>query len=381
MMENNYPAAVTLLKRHTNVIELAGADGGLVAVTPAWQGRVMISAGGDGRSPAFGWVNDDFIAAGTDDPHFNNYGGADRFWLGPEAGQFGLWFAKGEPFDVDHAKTPHGFGRGPFELTDRAAASVTMAKNFRVANYRGATFDCAVERTVNVLARRQVAENLRTPVPDELDLVAFESVNTLTNAGDRDWSRRTGLLSIWSLGQFAAAANTTVIVPFKAGDDAALGPKAKLDYFGEIPPDRARVGEEHLLFRCDGIFRSKIGISPRRAKDIFGSYDPDSQALTIVQFSLPAEAARLPYVNSLWQIQDAPFAGDAINSYNDTGRQTPAGAAGTFYELETSSPAAELKPGESITHTHRTCHFVGEFDALNALAEKILSADLNNLPT
>ena len=381
MIENNYHDTVSLLKQHTNVIELTGADGGQVAVTPTWQGRIMVSAGGDGQGPAFGWVNADFIAAESDDPHFNNYGGADRFWLGPEAGQFGLWFAKGEPFDVDHAKTPHGFGRGPFESTDRADASLTMSKNFRVANYSGAMFDCAVKRTVNALARRQVAENLRSPVSDELDLVAFESVNTLTNAGRQSWSRQTGLLSIWILGQFDASPGATVIVPFKSESDEALGPKAKLDYFGQIPPDRARIGKEHLFFRCDGVFRSKIGISPLRASDIFGSYDPDHQALTIVQFSLPEGSAQLPYVNSLWQIQDDPFAGDAVNSYNDTGRLTPAGQAATFYELETSSPAAELKPGQAITHTHRTCHFIGPDDALNVLAEKNFGTNLKNLLT
>ena len=32
---------------------------------------------------------------------------------------------------------------------------------------------------------------------------------------------------------------------------------------------------------------------------------------------------------------------------------------GPFYELETSSPALALAPGESAEHVHRTLHFLG----------------------
>ena len=109
---------------------------------------------------------------------------------------------------------------------------------------------------------------------------------------------------------------------------------------------------------------------------MLGSYDPDGQVLTIVQFTLPAAAQDLPYVNSLWEIQDRPFAGDAVNSYNDGEPEPGAGQFGPFYEIETSSPAAELAPGESITHTHRTFHFAGDLDALSPLAQQVLGVDL-----
>jgi hypothetical protein len=65
-----------------------------------------------------------------------------------------------------------------------------------------------------------------------------------------------------------------------------------------------------------------------------------------------------------------------VNSYNDPG--TGDGQA-TFYELETSSPAAALKPAESITHIHRTCHFMGNDEGLKELARKILGVNLSRI--
>jgi len=47
--------------------------------------------------------------------------------------------------------------------------------------------------------------------------------------------------------------------------------------------------------------------------------------------------------------------GDAVNSYND-GPVTDGSIMGPFYEIESSSPAANLSPGEKITHTQRIFH-------------------------
>jgi len=77
--------------------------------------------------------------------------------------------------------------------------------------------------------------------------------------------------------------------------------------------------------------------------------------LTISQFTL--HEGIYDYVNSLWKLQEHPYAGDAVNAYNDgpiNGKQM-----GKFYEIESSSPAAALKAGESIRHEHRTIHLKG----------------------
>ncbi|NIY45616.1 MAG: hypothetical protein GWN22_18560, partial [Gemmatimonadetes bacterium] len=87
---------------------------------------------------------------------------------------------------------------------------------------------------------------------------------------------------------------------------------------------------------------------PYRATPVCGSYDAAARLLTIVQYNQPAGAT--DYVNSMWELQDEPFGGDVVNSYNDGPPEPGAEPLGPFYELETSSPAAALAPGESITH-------------------------------
>jgi hypothetical protein len=78
----------------------------------------------------------------------------------------------------------------------------------------------------------------------------------------------------------------------------------------------------------------------------------------------------------MWQIQDAPFAGDVVNSYNDGPPAPGAKPLGPFYELETSSPAAALAPGASLVHRHRTLHLVGDEAALDRVARKVLGTGL-----
>jgi hypothetical protein len=377
MPENDYAQDLQFLRDHTDCIELTADDDARVVVTPAWQGRAMTSTPGSEDGQSFGWINYDFIAAGEEDPAFNNYGGEDRFWMGPEAGQFALWFRSGDPFDTDHWVTPPGFNRGAFDVTSQGHSSVAMTTQFDLTNYAGASFSCALSRSINLLTYDQVSEFLGATVSGDLRMVAFESHNTLANAGAAAWTRDSGLVSIWVLGQFKPLPRGFVIVPFWPGEAEQLGPKATTDYFGPVPPERCRIHDDHLLFACDGQFRSKIGISRQRARRVLGSFDPDRDVLTIVQFNLPDGAAKLPYVNSLWEMQSEPFAGDVVNSYND-GEEIPGeGQLGPFYEIETSSPAAELAVGESITHIHRTYHFGGDYQALKHLAMAVLGVDLD----
>lgn len=49
---------------------------------------------------------------------------------------------------------------------------------------------------------------------------------------------------------------------------------------------------------------------------------------------------------------------------------------GPFYELETSSPAATLAPGESLVHRHRTLHYTGDEKKLDPVAKSALGVGL-----
>ena len=51
----------------------------------------------------------------------NVFGGEDRFWLGPEGGQYSLYFKPGDPFDLDHWQVPDAFDWGAWEIASQSA--------------------------------------------------------------------------------------------------------------------------------------------------------------------------------------------------------------------------------------------------------------------
>ena len=94
-------------RQHTTTIVLTGPRGAAkVVVAPQYQGRVMTSTTGGSDAPSFGWIGTGGDRVGQRQPHMNVFGGEDRFWLGPEGGQFALYFKQGDPFDLDHWQVP-----------------------------------------------------------------------------------------------------------------------------------------------------------------------------------------------------------------------------------------------------------------------------------
>jgi hypothetical protein len=374
----NFGDDTEFLKGHTPLVILHDQAGGSkVAVAPGWQGRVMTSTAGGDQGASFGWINRELIASGKLVPHINVFGGEDRFWLGPEGGQFSLFFAKGVAFDLKHWFTPEAIDTMPYHVVDQSASSVKVDAQFSVTNFSGTRFDVKVERTVRLLEVHAAWKKLGVQASDEVKLVAYESENTLTNAGAAAWRKDTGLLSIWILGQFNPSPKTTIVVPIKAGPESELGVKVTSNYFGEIPADRLKVTDNVIYFSGDGKFRSKIGINPRRSKGVVGSYDAENRVLTLVKFNQPEGVT--DYVNSMWKIQDNPFAGDAENSYNDGPPAPGVKPLGPFFELESSSPAAALEPGQTITHVHTTMHLSGPEGALDAVARGVLGVSIEDI--
>ncbi len=373
--DQTFGGDVSFLQKHAEVVVLQDRSGsGQVAVVPAMQGRIMTSTAGGPGGKSFGWINRELIASGQTLKHMNPYGGEDRFWIGPEGGQFSIFFAKDVPFDFDHWQTPAAIDTEPFEVVSKTADAASFRRTMRLVNYSGTTFDVQVDREISVLDRDQAIEQLGAPVGPSVKMVAFESSNRMTNAGTEPWTRQTGLLSIWILGMFNPSPQTTIVVPFNVGPESRLGPVVNDTYFGKVPASRLVVKDGVLFFSGDGQYRSKIGLTPKRARNVLGSYDAANEVLTIVQYNKPQGV--LDYVNSMWELQNEPFRGDTINSYND-GPATPgAKPMGPFYELETSSPAAALAPGQSIVHTHRTFHLVGGKAELDPIAKALLGVTI-----
>jgi hypothetical protein len=370
-----YEEDLDLLKTHVDVIELTDDSGeARLAVVPAYQGRVMTSTAGGPDGWSLGWINEELIASGETLTHMNPYGGEDRFWLGPEGGQFAIFFDEGAPFDLEHWQTPALIDTEPFDLVDANEDRAVFRRRASLTNRAGFTFELQIDRTVRRLDERDVRSRFGVDVPGGVAVVAFESENGVMNAGEEPWRKETGLLSIWILGMFPPSSGATVVIPFAPGPEEDLGPVVNDAYFGKVPPDRLVVEEERLFFRADGRYRSKIGISHRRATPICGSYDPERGVLSLVHLTLSSGAA--DYVNSMWEIQDEPYGGDVVNSYNDGPPEPGAKPLGPFYELESSSPALELSPGESHVHVHSTAHFRGPAEALDPIARAALGVGI-----
>ena len=366
------------LKQHTDVLVLADGEGkAQVAVVPAYQGRVMTSTADGAAGASFGWINRELIASGRIKAHMNAYGGEERFWMGPEGGQFSIFFAQGAEFNLDDWQTPAVIDTEPFEIVSRTNTTATFRRLTRLTNYSGAIFDVQINRCVKLLPAESHASALGVDIPGTVKAVAFQTDSSITNKGAKAWTKKTGLLSIWILGMFNPSDETTVVIPFEPGPDSELGLKVNDEYFGKVPADRLIVRDDVLFFNCDGQYRSKIGLSPKRAKPIMGSYDAAGRILTIVQYTRPEGAT--DYVNSMWELQDKPFAGDVVNSYNDGPPEPGAKPLGPFYELETSSPAAALKPGETLSHMHRTFHLQGPEKDLDAVARATLGVSLDEI--
>ena len=370
---NPFQSDLAFLNQHTKIVLLTGGAA-QVAVAPAYQGRVMTSTTGGSDSPSFGWLGREAIASGQRQPHMNVFGGEDRLWLGPEGGQYSLYFKKGDPFDLDHWQVPEAFDWGAWDVTSQSPTSVTFRKRMTLVNYSGTPFEIDVERTVSLLNQAEVAARLGDAPGQGVQTVAFESSNTVTNAGRNTWTPKSGLVSIWILGQLTPSSSTTIAIPYNA---AASGPVVNDSYFGKVPPDRLIVKPPMIYFRGDGQYRSKIGLPPSRALPIAGSYDAAGHVLTLVQYTRPADATE--YVNSMWEIQREPFKGDVINSYNDGPPAPGKPPLGPFYELETSSPALSLAPGDRYTHVHRTFHIVGPDAEIDRIAKATLKVGVTDL--
>jgi hypothetical protein len=362
------------LKKHTSIIELKTGNAA-ITIVPQWQGRVMTSSADGDSGYSFGWINHSLISSGKIQPHINAFGGEERLWLGPEGGQYSIFFKKGKSFVFENWQTPDFLDTAHYDIIAKTDTSALFAKDIVTENYSGTIFNIRLEREVTILDTKEISKLTGADVSG-LKLVGYKSDNKIINKGDKTWKKETGLLSIWMLGMFNPAPSVIIVVPVKSGDEKSFGARVNDNYFGKISAERLKVKGDHIFFRADGRSRGKIGISPLRATGKMGSYDSENKILTLLICRLPEGIT--DYVNSSWQLQENPYSGDALNSYND-GPLADGSQMGPFYELETSSPAAVLKPGESLSHVQFTLHLTGDFTALDKVSRRVLGVGLDDI--
>jgi hypothetical protein len=382
-MDLSFGEDVAFLSTHVETIVL-GAESGpaRVVVVPAWQGRVMTSTNGGNSGMSYGWLNRPLIKKGISpetkreglEQHIYVFGGEDRFWIGPEGGQFSWYFPEAAAFEFENWKVPAFIDTDPWTVTHQDDSSVHMRFNASLTNWSGHTFSLGIEREVVLIDHESVASELRIQPGAGVSFVAYESRNTLSNTGEEAWETQSGLPSIWILGMLKHGARTTVVIPYAKDVADVSATIVKDDYFGKVPADRLIVDQDAsvIYFSADGAYRSKIGINQTRSLGVAGSWDAVNGVLTIVQYNAPETP--MDYVNSSWEMQEEPYEGDAINSYNDG--PVEGGQLGPFYELETSSPALALAPGDSYRHVQRTLHLTGKREQLDLIAMHVFGVHL-----
>ena len=365
-----------LRKHHADLVTLSTPDSSAqLVIVPAYQARVMTSTARGGTGAGYGWINYELIDSRQLQPHINAFGGEERFWLGPEGGQYSLFFKPGDPQDFDHWQTPAVIDTEKWPLAARSESNAIFEKDIALTNYANAALTMRVRREITLLPAGEISNQLNVSLPQGISAVAYATDNRITNTGTAAWNKDSGLPSIWLLGMFNPAPGTVVMVPFREGKD--LSSHLTDDYFGKVPADRIKFLSNALLFSADGKHRSKLGLTPEAAQPIAGSFDVDQNILTIIQYELHPDG---DYVKSTWEMHDAPYKGDAVNTYND-GPNESGGQLGPFYELESSSNVLPLAPGESLSHRQITAHFEGDFAGLNALSQQLLGVSLEEVKT
>ncbi|MEO8962858.1 MAG: DUF6786 family protein [Ginsengibacter sp.] len=367
---------LNFLKQHDDSVIVLSMDSNTarIIVSPKYQAKVFTStADGDGGQ-SFGWVNYKAFT-GAPDGHMNAYGGENRLWLGPEGGKYSLFFPPDSQMVFANWKTPAPFDTELWNVVNENDHSVTMQKAMQLTNYKGTQLDLSVERSVKILGNEEIAKRIGLALDTSVKAVAYQTVNTITNKGQNEWTEATGMPCLWLLDMFNPSPSTVIVVPFKSLSGKPFNQIATSDYFGQIPSDRLKHNDDILFFKADGKSRGKLGVVPGYAKPLAGSYDPEHKVLTIILFDVDSSAK---YLNQEWNTTKPIFSGDAVNAYND-GPLGDGTQMGPFYEIESVSPAAFLKPGQSLSHKHAVFHFTGDENGLNTIAEKLLGVSLEDI--
>jgi hypothetical protein len=280
-------------------------------------------------------------------------------------------------FDFNNWKTPAAIDTDSYKVVAQQEDSVSFHHFCSLQNYSGTHFQVGIDRTVSMLQENDLEMILGQNVPQGLEFVGYKSDNRITNRGNEPWGPENGLLSIWILGMYNPSPYTTVIIPLRDEKETDSLGRVNDEYFGPVPPDHLYVRNDTVFFRGNGLRRGKIGVGPKCSKGLAGSYDAVGKVLTLVIYDV--KDAPFGYINSMWELQDEPYVGDVINAYNDGPPDKGEAPLGPFYELETSSPAAALKPNETMQHVQQTWHLKGAEKQLELLAHQLLGADLSGI--
>lgn len=358
---DNFAADVDFLRAFASPAVLKDSTSkSAIAIVAGWQGRVMSSTvAGDGRS--FGFLNYGTIENGKQF-HFSTFGGEDRLLFGPLPDSTAL-----APIDSLPA-TPL-----PDPLRDSALLrQVSSAKGIislegeaQLPNTKNNILSAHITRTITLLSRRDLHNYLGADIHRSVHAVGFHSDNILLNAGTQRWDTTHGTTAIRIRGMFTAGPQSIGIIPLRKGGKVRTGTP--------IPKERLLVNNDVAYFRADGNFDMELGVQQASALNFMGIYDPERKLLTVIQFTLPRNPA-------LYLGETATDARAEVLTIRNNGPEN-AVARGRFVEVQSTSPAALLKPKGRMQHFHRTIHLEGSEKHLGEITKKIFGVNLKEITT
>ncbi len=353
----SYHSLLTIIKASTNVIELTSNKGqSRLIISPYHQGKVIASTHQGLNGGYNGWINISKLEENT------GIGGEERLWIGPLGGQFSFYYQQIEPISDDNWEVPEPIDTESYQILETREDFVRMHKTMQLTNFVGTSFNLEIDRTIKLLNKKNIQEHLNILIDDNTNFVAFQTENSLTNKDTIAWKKETGLVGLWSAGMYQGTDDTVVIIPLKS--EAKL--KDIYQYMGTLDSTKLQLKNNILLYKGDGKYRSKIGVPPQLAPDIYGCYSKSKNRLTIVQYKKEKDSL---YSNSFVSVQDEPYKGEAIPIYNNSA---------DFFELESNAPLKVLQPNETTSHWHRVYHFSHDNVALNKISLKLLGVELKD---
>src|SRR6185436_1326075 len=153
------------------------------------QGRVFTSSASGDTGTSYGWLNYDLLSSGEKKKQFNPVGGEERFWLGPEGGQYSIYFKKDDPFDFAHWQVPAIIDTIMYDVVQHDKTSATFTKTASITNYSGNIFNLDITRKIQLLNKAVVEQKLNANIPQGVKYVAYESINQIKNAGNTAWKK------------------------------------------------------------------------------------------------------------------------------------------------------------------------------------------------
>lgn len=146
-----------------------------VIVSAKYQAKVFTSTATGEEGKSHGFVNYKFFDAGIVDEHMNGFGGENRFWLGPEGGQYSIFFEPGKEQIYDHWHTPNAIDIEEWDVNSATDAEATFTKEMELKNYQGSSLKIAVERTIALLPDSEIARTLGIDLHEGVSAVAYST--------------------------------------------------------------------------------------------------------------------------------------------------------------------------------------------------------------